>query len=173
MIPKMRRHKQQLPAEECAAILHAATYGVLGTEGTDGNPYAVPVSFAYLPEADAAQGAPAGRIYLHCAMTGRKLDALAENSRVCFTVVAQSEPVPEKLTDRFRSVMAFGSARIVEDEDEKCLGLVALGDKYAPGLAAIVDEEIASTLHRTCVIAIDVEHITGKEGLELLRERAK
>ncbi|MEC4176370.1 pyridoxamine 5'-phosphate oxidase family protein [Adlercreutzia sp. R7] len=172
MIPKMRRHKQQLPADECEAILRAATYGVLGTGGTNDIPYAVPLSFAYLSTSDKAAEAPAGRIYLHCATTGHKLDALAENPRVCLTVVAQSEPVPEKLTDRFRSVMAFGSARIVEDEDEKCLGLVALGDKYAPGMPDVVNEEIASTMHRTCVIAIDVQHITGKEGLELLRERA-
>lgn len=172
MIPKMRRHKQQLPAEECLDILYAAPYGVLGTGGTEGQPYAVPLSFALVP-GDEAAGDPIDRIYLHCAMAGHKLDALAANPRVCLTVVAQSEPVPEKLTDRFRSVMAFGQARIVEDEDEKCLGLVALGEKYAPGLTSIVDDEIASTMHRTCVIAIDVEQITGKEGLELLRERTK
>lgn len=172
MIPKMRRSKQLLPAEECTAILETASFGVLGTGGTGGVPYAVPLSFAYLRPAEEDEPS-GGFIYAHCATVGHKLDALAENPRVCLTVVDQSEPVPEKLTDRFRSVMAFGTARLVEDEDEKCLGLVALGEKYAPGLDDLVDKEIASTLHRTCVIAIDVEHITGKEGLELLRERVQ
>ena len=171
MILAMRRSKQKLPAEECAAILRDAPCGVLGTAGTDGQPYAVPLSFAYLPA--PAEGAPQGRIYAHGAAVGHKLDALAANPRVCLTVVAQSEPVPEKLTDRFRSAMAFGSARIVESEDEQLLGLVALGEKYAPDLPATVDEGIASTLHRTAVIAIDVEKITGKEGLELTRERPR
>ena len=40
-------------------------------------------------------------------------------------------------------------------------------------LYSVVDEGIASTLHRTAVIAIDVEKITGKEGLELTRERPR
>ena len=171
MFPPMRRKKQQLPADECAAILTRASYGVLGTAGTDNHPYAVPVSFAFLPPLSDEHGESAGCIYLHCATTGHKLDALAENPLVCFTVVDQSEPVAEKLTDRFRSVIAFGTARVVEEEDEKCLGLVALGDKYAPGMTDIVDAEIADTLHRTTVIAIDLARITGKEGLELLRER--
>ena len=56
MVPEMRRRKQQLSTEECTAILRDATYGVLGTAGTDGYPYAVPLSFAY--EATAAEGAP-------------------------------------------------------------------------------------------------------------------
>lgn len=179
MVPKMRRHTQQLPAEECASILEAAPYGVLGTEGTDGMPYAVPISFAYVADAAPADvgsapapadAACAGRIYLHCAMTGHKLDALAANPHVCFTVVAQSEPVAEKLTDRFRSVMAFGEAHRAEG-DEKLAGLRALGAKYAPGLEAMVEDEIEKVGPRTEVIAIDVADVTGKEGLELTRER--
>lgn len=179
MIPKMRRHTQQLPAEECAAILKAAPYGVLGTEGTDGMPYAVPISFAYVADPVAADvagaGAPddaefAGRLYLHCATTGHKLDALAANPRVCFTVVAQSEPVAEKLTDRFRSVMAFGTAHRAEG-NEKITGLRALGAKYAPGLEAMVEDEIEKAGPRTEVIVIDITDVTGKEGLELARDR--
>ncbi len=77
---------------------------------------------------------------------------------------------PEKLTDRFCSVIAFGTARRAEG-DEKAEGLWALGTKYAPGLDAVISDEIATTAHRTEVIAIDLESVTGKEGLELLRER--
>lgn len=172
MFVPMRRGKQQLPADESAAILRDATAGILGTAGTDGYPYAVPVSFAYVP-ADGDNAAPdtvCGRIFLHCAATGHKLDALNANPRVCFTVIAQSEPVPEKLTDRFCSVIAFGTARHAEG-DEKTEGLWALGTKYAPGLNAIISDEIATAAHRTEVIVIDLESVTGKEGLELLRER--
>lgn len=169
MFPAMRRNKQQLPAEECAAIFRAAPCGILGTAGTDGYPYAVPVSFAYLPAAEET-AETGGRIIFHCAADGRKLDALAANPHVSFTVVAQSEPVPEKLTDRFCSVIGFGTARRAEGA-EKQEGLLALGAKYAPGLDAIVAEEIETTAHRTVVIVIDLEHVTGKEGLELTRER--
>ena len=172
MFPDMRRKKQLLSDQDSVDILASGIYGVLGTAGTDGYPYAVPVSFAYVPssEDDAASDAVRGRIFLHCATTGHKLDALDADPHVCFTVIAQSEPVPEKLTDRFCSVIAFGTARRAEG-DEKAEGLWALGTKYAPGLDAVVSDEIATTAHRTEVIAIDLESVTGKEGLELLRER--
>lgn len=172
MFPDMRRKKQLLPYDECVAILREGLYGVLGTGGTDGHPYAVPLSYAFDDNADPADGAPAGRIYLHCATAGHKLDAIAENPRVSFTVVGHNEVAPEKLTNIFRSVVAFGQARRARDVDEKCLGLVALGNKYCPGLDEFVTEEIVKAVGRTEVIVVDLEAVTGKEAIELTRERS-
>ena len=39
-------------------------------------PYAVPMHYTVMD----------GQIYLHCAKTGYKLDAIARDDRVCFTV---------------------------------------------------------------------------------------
>lgn len=172
MFPAMRRKKQMLPADETAAILREGTFGVLGTAGTDGVPYAVPISYAYDPTPDAEGGAPAGRIYLHCATVGHKLDAIDENPHVSFTVVGSNTVAPEQLTNIYRSVIAYGRARRARDVDEKCTGLVALGAKYCPGLDEFVTDSIVKSMDRTEVVVIDLEAATGKEAIELTRERA-
>ncbi len=171
MFPDMRRKKQLLPPDESIAILAESLFGVLGTGGTDGQPYAVPISYAYDGTPDAESGAPCGRIYLHCAVVGHKLDALAENPRVSFAVVGSNKTAPERLTTLFRSVIAFGTARHARDENEKRAGLLALGAKYCPGLDDLVAKEIDGSLNRTEVIAIDLEAITGKEAIELVHQR--
>lgn len=173
MFPEMRRKKQQLPAEECAAILHEGIWGALATAGTHGFPYAVPLSYAYdgTPAPDGS--APAGRLFLHCATAGHKLDALAKNPRVGFTVVGTSTVVPEKLTNAYGSVILRGRARPPRDEEEKLEALWALGRKYSPGLDDFVAEEIEKTAHRTAVIVVNIEAVTGKEGLELTRQRPR
>lgn len=172
MFPAMRRKKQMLPANEATAILCEGTFGIMGTAGTDGTPYAVPISYAYDPTSDAEGGAPAGRIYLHCAPVGHKLNAIDENPRVSFAVVGSNTVAPEQLTNIYRSVIAFGHARRARDTDEKCTGLVALGAKYCPGLDDFVTEEIVKSMDRTEVVVIDLESVTGKEAIELTRERA-
>ena len=125
MFPDMRRKKQMLSDQDSVDILTSGIYGVLGTAGTDAWPYAVPISYAFDPTPDAEAGAPAGRIYLHSAVTGHKLEAIEENPHVSFAVVGHNEVAPEQLTNIFRSVIAFGCARRARDVDEKCTGLVA------------------------------------------------
>lgn len=172
MFPSMRRSKQLLPTDTCTAILNEGVYGILGTGGTDGYPYAVPLSYAFNADADVDGGAPSGRLYLHCATSGHKLEALQANPRVSFTVVARSEVAPEKLVNQFRSVIAFGTARQPHSDAEKLEALVALGRKYCPGLDELVTEEIDKALGHTGVIVIDLEAVTGKESLDLAKARA-
>lgn len=167
----MRRRKQMLPFDECLGILENGTYGILGTEGTDGYPYAVPISYAFEADPDCSAEAPRGRIYLHSATTGHKLDALAANPRVCFTVVGRSQVVPEELTNFFQSVIAFGTVHSADDA-EKMRGLIALGRKYCPGLDHFVAEEIEKDLKRIEVLVIELESLAGKEAINLTRQRS-
>ncbi len=168
MFPKMRRIKQELPLEECLQILNRNTAGVLGTCGTEGYPYAVPLSYVYLRnekskqiESDPKQ---LGRIAFHCSLKGHKIDALRENPRVSFCVIDQDDVIPEEFATHYKSVIAFGTARFVEDEAEKRALLTELGAKYSPGLDAEAQEEIDRFIRATCVIAIDVERLSGKQA---------
>lgn len=109
MFREMRRKRQLLPTEESVAILERMTNGTLALHGDDGYPYAVPVSYVY---AD-------GKIYFHSAMQGHKVDAILRNDKVSFCVVEQDEVKPAEFTTYFRSVIVFGKARILTDENEK------------------------------------------------------
>lgn len=155
MFRKMRRSKQELPADEALRLLEAGSSGVLALLGDGGWPYAVPLSYAYA----------AGKLYFHCARAGHKLDAVRSEPRASFCVVAQDVVVPEKYTTHYRSVIAFGRVRILEDGDEKRRGIELLAERFAPDDSAghrrrVVDSE----WDNFCVLEFDIEHITGKEA---------
>lgn len=158
MFREMRRKRQLLPTKESVAILEKMTNGTLALHGDDGYPYAVPVSYVY---AD-------GKIYFHSATEGHKVDAILRNDKVSFCVVERDEIKPAEFTTYFRSVIAFGKARVLEDEDEKLSALRLLADKYSHGEAGM-EAEIAKGFNHLLMVEITVEHLTGKESIELVR----
>ena len=161
MLPEMRRKAQQLPQAEAEEILRAGSSGVLALAGEEGYPYALPISYVYHQ----------GRLYFHCAPAGHKLNAIARCPKASFCVIAQDDVVPALYTTRYRSVIAFGTIRQLEDEQAIIAALDVLGRKYAPGLDP--SEEIAKSLPRVCVLEMEIDHLTGKEGIELTRLREK
>ena len=72
------------------------------------------------------------RIYFHCAKQGHKLDAIARQDKVSFCVIDQDRVVPEAYTSYFRSVIAFGRARILEEEGEVRRAIELLAERYFP-----------------------------------------
>lgn len=161
MFRKMRRWKQSLPEEQCIAILKKGTSGVLAVHGDDDYPYAVPLSYVYTKE----------KLYFHSAVSGHKLDAIRQNDKVSFCVTDQDTIVPEEYTTYFRSVIVFGRAHVLEGE-EKRRAIELLAEKYSPddpeGRCQEIDREYA----RLCMIELKIEHMTGKEAIELVRAKA-
>lgn len=160
MSPGMRRFRQELPKDETEAIMRNATSGVLALADREGRPYAVPLSFAY----------EKNTIYFHCAPTGHKMDLMKENARASFCVIGEDHLRPAAFTTYYRSVIAIGNTRIVEDPEEKLKALYLLIQKYADGVPG-AQQEIDGAFHRVAVVAMDVEEITGKEARELMEAR--
>ena len=157
----MRRNRQQLSEEESIEILQKATSGVLALLGDNGYPYAVPISYVY---AD-------GKIYFHSALSGHKVDAIRSCDKASFCVIEQDDVKPEKYTSFFRSVIAFGRIHIEEDEAEKLAIARLLGNRYNPKHEEALQKEIEGGLSRMLAIRLDIEHLTGKEAIELVRQR--
>ena len=158
---EMRRKRQQLSNEECVDILTRATSGVLSLLGDGGYPYGVPVSYVY---AD-------GKIFLHSAVEGHKVDAMRNNAKCSFCVVEQDDVRPLEFTTYFRSVIAFGKITVVEDDNEKLSALQMLGRRYSPNEEERLTHEIEKSFGHLLVLRIDIEHMTGKEAIELVRAR--
>ncbi len=156
---KMRRFKQLLPEEDTKKILSSVTNGVLSLVDVDGEPYGVPVSYVY--DGDK-------RIYFHSAVKGHKIDCIETDSRCSFCVVGQDRVIPEEFTSYFRSVIAKGTVHIVTEPDEIMKGLLLLCEKYSPGIDS--DAEIARCLSHVTVLRLDIESVTGKESIELVRK---
>lgn len=163
MFREMRRINQLLDDEETEEILQSCTSGTLALAGDDGYPYAVPMSYVY----------DNGKIYFHSAVSGHKLDAVKRCNKASFCVIADDDVLPEKFTTVFRSVIAFGKIRVIEDDTEKRDTAVLLADKYSPNLTAERDKEIADGFNRMLMLELDIEHMTGKEGIERTRQRRK
>lgn len=161
-IMDMRRKRQELSREETEAILKRGTSGVLALAEEGGFPYAVPLSYVY----------SGGKLYFHCAKSGRKLDLICQNPRASFCVIDQDQIVPEKFTTYFRSAIVFGALRVMEDGPEKREAIDKLTVKYAPdSSAAGRQEEIDREWSALCMLEMEISHMTGKEAIELVRAR--
>lgn len=164
MFREMRRKKQQLSQEACANILYRGTSGVLALHGDDGYPYTVPISYVYDGE----------KLYFHSEKSGHKLDAIKRNSKASFCVIDQDQIVPEEYTTYFRSVIAFGTIRILEDDGEKRVAINKLALKYAPEDSA---ENRSQAIDREwiplCMLEMTIEHLSGKQAIELVKENQK
>lgn len=157
----MRRINQQLTEEETLSILHAATSGVLCLTGDDGYPYGVPMSFAYHD----------GHLYMHTARKGHKVDAIRHNQKASFTVIAQDEIHAKEFTTYFRSVICFGTIHIMEDDDRKLAAARRLASRYSPTDAEGMESEIARSGGAMYMLDFAIAQMTGKEAIELVRQR--
>ena len=112
MFREMRRKDRELETSEALELLTEVEYGILSTIGEDGYPYGVPVSYVYFNNI----------IAFHCATKGHKLENLEHDSKVSFTVVGDTRPLPEKFSTNYESVIAFGKAEeALEDEKKEIL----------------------------------------------------
>lgn len=160
MFREMRRINQLLSIEETEAVMKRCTNGVMACIGDEGYPYAVPLSYVYYNS----------KIYFHTAKTGHKIDAVLRNPKVSFSVIGEDTVVSEKFTTYYRSVIAFGKARITEGEEYR-EAFRALVDKYSGDQPEEARQNEINTCSNAYIIAIDIEHITGKEAIEYARVR--
>lgn len=160
MFREMRRGKQLLSNEDTAAVMGRCTNGVLACLGDEDYPYAVPVNYVYSNN----------KVYFHSAKTGHKIDAIQKNPKVSFTVIDEDTIVSKEYTSYFRSAIVFGKARIVEG-DERLEAFTALVEKYSGDQPEEAKHKEISGCTNAFVIAVDIEHMTGKEAIEYVRAK--
>jgi nitroimidazol reductase NimA-like FMN-containing flavoprotein (pyridoxamine 5'-phosphate oxidase superfamily) len=148
MFKEMRRQDRKLSDAETDEILLNGNYGVLSMIGENGYAYGIPLSYVYSDNS----------IYLHCAMEGQKLTDIRNNNNVSFCVVGEASPLPDQFSMKYKSAIIFGKAIPIDGEEK----LKALIEKYSSEYLDKGKELASSSLHKTIVIRIDIERITGK-----------
>jgi nitroimidazol reductase NimA-like FMN-containing flavoprotein (pyridoxamine 5'-phosphate oxidase superfamily) len=151
-----RADKEIRDRAEIEAVLGEAEVGRLGT-CVDGTPYVVPLSFVYHD----------GSIYFHGAGDGKKMGEITRNPRVCFEVdTAELVPAEDPCDFNFRymSVIADGTAKVIEDPVEKLAALKLLVEKYAPGKGEMLTKERVKGSKNLAVVEIAIEEMTGKKS---------
>jgi len=157
---KIRRTDREINDDQrIKFILKNSPYGVVATV-YQGQPFAQSNIFAY----DSEQHA----VYLHNSEHGRTPDNIRTNKRVCFTTSQIGRLLPAKKACNFSveyaSVVIFGTANIIQDPDEKVLGLNHLMNKYFTNFEAGKDYPFIEQeqLKGTAVIRIDILEWSAK-----------
>ena len=119
-------------------------------------PYVVPMNYGYTMEDGKLV------IYLHSAVKGRKLEMIRTNPKVSFSIDCDRMPfegrVPCQYGMVYSSIMGRGTARIVEDTEEKMEAMSILM-KTQTGKDFSFNERLVSIVS---VIRIDVTEYTAK-----------
>ncbi|MFP3951036.1 MAG: pyridoxamine 5'-phosphate oxidase family protein [Candidatus Bathyarchaeia archaeon] len=137
-------------------ILMEQEIGRLGTcHGS--RPYVVPLNYGYRD----------GKIFFHSFKEGKKMRNLTLNPEVCFEVdigqIIESEK-PCDFSYRYRSVIAYGHAKVIKDEWEKLRALTIIVEKYSPGKGRRLDMSTIRSYPNLVVVEIDIKEMTGKSS---------
>ena len=150
---EMRRKDKEIGVDDAIKLLTESEYGVLSTVDNDGQPYGVPLNYAYKDNC----------IYFHCALKGHKIDNIGDNSKVSFCVVGNTEILPSKFSTKYVSAVAFGLASEVQGK-ERYDALVLVLDKFSPEFMKEGKKYIEKLDKVTKVLKIKIEHISGKQS---------
>lgn len=150
---EMRRKERAMSPSRAQELLSTSSYGVLSMVNVDGGGYGVPLSYAIDPE---------GNIFFHVAKIGHKLDNLTSDNRVTFTIIGDTQVVPEKFSTQYESVIAFGKVEILENEEERIHAARLLIEKYSPEFSIQGEAYIEKAIKHIKVLKLTVDHISAK-----------
>ena len=150
-----KRERQVTDPQQILHILDTGKVLHLGM-AVDNEPYVVPMNYGYQMEDGKLV------LYLHSAVQGKKLDMLRANSKVFFEIDCDLMPfegrVPCQYGLVYSSIMGRGTARIVDDVEEKKQAMTILM-KTQTGKDFTFEDRLVSIV---AVIRIDVAEYTAK-----------
>lgn len=150
---EMRRTDRLLSREEALEILEKGEYGILSTVDSNGQPYGVPLSYIVMDNG----------IYFHATNAGgSKHDNILKNSKVSFTVVGNTQVLPDKFGTLFESAIAFGEAAVVENAEEKITVFREFLRKYCAEYLAEGEKYIENAGPKAMIVRITINSVTGK-----------
>jgi uncharacterized protein len=156
--PGIRRKDKLMAPDRALELLQRGFCGRLATVGPDGYPYCVPLLYVWMDD----------QLLVHNTSARGHLRANVDHeARVCFEV---DEPGEVFAYGRFecdssvayRSVVLFGTIRVVPDRETKQRFCEALMAKYAPAVDGR-PKGFFPRLDQITVYALSVERLTGKE----------
>ena len=142
---------------EISEILKNGKYAVISM-CHDNEPYIVTLSYGYDQET--------GSLFFHCSTKGLKLDFLNSNPMVCATVIEDGGYVVNECGHTYRTVVFWGTMKVVSDPDDKKHGMNILLNHLEKDSAVIKEKLLKSNdyFSKMEVIKLDITQIHGKAG---------
>ena len=121
----------------------------------NGLPYVLPFNYGYKDN----------RIYIHCAVAGKKIDILRKNPVVCFEIEGKAELVKNdkacKWATTYRSIVGYGTVEIITDFFQKQKGLeIIMAHNGAPELTDFNSKQINSML----ILRLEIKRLAAKQS---------
>ena len=151
----MRRSDKEIKStEEIEAIIKKADICRLALSVND-MPYIVPLNFGYKDKI----------LYFHSALSGKKIEMLRKNNRVCFEIDIDTEIVVGKdacnYTMKYKSVTGCGKAYLVNDAEKKKKAFDIIMKHYTKRLDFTYPQDI---LKKVIIIKLQIEKMVGKKS---------
>lgn len=122
----------------------------------DGRPFVIPTGYARVGD----------RLLIHGSQASRMLRIVGQGIDVCLTVTLIDGLVLARSafhhSMNYRSVVVFGSARVVDDPDEKLEALRALSEHMIPGRWEDVREPNEREMQLTTVLVLPLTEASAK-----------
>ena len=121
-------------------------------------PYIIPLNYGYIFENSTLT------LFFHSALEGKKMDIIKSNNNACFEIDCDSKLIEaEKACNygyAFRSIIGFGKIIILENIEEKIIGLnmIMKHQTEKETIYNFTNDE----LQKVCVYKMIVEIFTGK-----------
>jgi len=117
-------------------------------------PYIVPLCFGFKDNT----------LYFHSAPKGKKIDILKKNPNVCFEFEILTQVVKSakacKWGMKYRSVIGYGKADFIKDEDMKRQAFDIIMKQYTDELFDYEEALLKSTI----IIKVEIQSMTGKQS---------
>ena len=120
----------------------------------DGNvPYLLPFNYGYRDRC----------IYIHSALSGKKISLLKQNNKVCFEIEQTAKVIPKEKACHwgtlYRSVIGYGTVEIITDPENKQRGLeIIMAQHGAPDLTDFEPKELKAMV----ILKLTINTMTGK-----------
>src|SRR4051794_2001584 len=122
----------------------------------EGQPFVIPTGYARVDD----------RLLIHGSQASRTLRALGKGIDVCVTVTLIDGLVLARSafhhSMNYRSVVIFGNASVIDDQEEKFKALFALSEHIVPGRWNEVREPTESELQQTTVLSLAIDEASAK-----------
>jgi len=119
-------------------------------------PYIIPVNYGYREN----------KIYIHSAPSGEKIELINKCKTVCFEIELESEvlkyDIACKWTTRYRSIIGYGTVKIITDSEEKKKGMDIIMAQHG----GLMKNKYNSSFERMVILELAIERLTAKQAGE-------
>ncbi|OFY62263.1 MAG: hypothetical protein A2V64_10905 [Bacteroidetes bacterium RBG_13_43_22] len=120
-------------------------------------PYIVPMNYGYKDNT----------VYFHSSPSGKKIELLKKNNRVCFETELPSQIIRKEIScewsAKYRSVIGYGTVEFITDPEDKREGLDIIMAHYGKRLGSIYPD---TRIRKVLVLKLKIDEITGKQSTD-------